>query len=47
MDGSHWLQNEFEMLTMPAHPTSDLKITVVRVLRTHLIPVVPVIHFRH
>lgn len=33
MDRFHWLQMEFEMQTMPAHPTSDLKVTAVRVLR--------------
>lgn len=42
MDRSHWLQKEFEMLTLPAHPTSDLKITIVRILRMHLVSVVPV-----
>lgn len=44
MDRSHCLQKEFEMLAMPAHPTSDLKVTIVRVLRMHLVSVVPGMH---
>lgn len=42
-----WLQKEFEMLKMLAHPTSDLMITVVMVLKTYCVPVVPLMHFRH
>lgn len=29
---------------MPAHPTSDLKVTIVRVLRMHLVSMIPVMH---